>query len=160
MSIEVWILMEQAALDTAWDEAHPTDDSDIPADVQLLNQGVRGFWKDLPDSGSDYEVVNVVSDDIQPILDFEAANAADIFAIYGWTQGNGLDNDGTEGGFETIPQGVLDVMKDHVVYDENGDVVSTTPATFDNPNWGHVFLGQTERDFAGQFSLEFSREFF
>jgi hypothetical protein len=151
MSIEVWILMEQAALDTAWDEAHPTDDTPIPADVRLLNQGVRGFWKDLLDSGSDYEVVNVVSDDIQPILDFETANASDIFAIYGWTQGNGLDNDGTEGGFKTIPQGVLDVMKDH----PNGD-----PATFDSPEWGHVFLGQKERVFAGQFSLEFSREFF
>jgi len=49
--------------------------------------------------------------------------------------------------------------KDHVTYDENGDVVSTTPATIENPNWGHVFLGQSERIFAGGFTNGFSEGF-
>jgi hypothetical protein len=146
--IEVWVLMGKAALQVAWDIAHSGASN---PDVAILNQGIRGFWKDFQDSGNTYEVVNVVEDDIQPILDFQTAFSSDIFGIYGWTQGNGLDNDGTEGGFITAPQVVLDVMKDH----PNGD-----PPTFENPSWGHVFLGQAERDFSGEFSLQFSKEFF
>ena len=131
--------MDKAALDAAM-----TSDP-------MLNQAIRGFWKD---SGTD-EVVNVLLSE-SDLATFQTTHAADIAAIYGWVQGTGMDNLDT---FETVPQGVLDLMNNHDVYDINGDLVSSTPPTFNTPNWGHVFLGQKERIFAGEFSNEFAGEF-
>jgi len=145
---EAWVLIDKPLLNSLWPDRNGT----------ALDQGVRGYWKDLPDGGDIYEVVNVIDDGT--LDQFLTDNASDIFAVYGWTQGNGLDNSIPADGYPTEPQGVLDVMNDHIVYDEDGNVVSTTPATFDNPNWGHVFLGQSERVFAGEYSLEFSEEYF
>ena len=146
--IESWILIDQTALNTMWSQAHPTDETPIPADVRILNQAVRGFWKD---SGS-YEVVNVIDDGT--LDQFMIDHAAVISARYDWIQGPGVD--ALDTGHPTVPNEVLTLMKDHVTYDENGDVVSTTPATESNPNWGHVFLGQSERIFAGAFTNGFS----
>ena len=145
---EAWVLIDKPLLNSLCPDRNGT----------ALDQGVRGYWKDLPDGGDIYEVVNVIDDGT--LDQFLTDNASDIFAVYGWTQGNGLDNSIPADGYPTEPQGVLNVMKDHIVYDEDGNVVSTTPATFDNPNWGHVFLGQSERVFAGEYSLEFSEEYF
>lgn len=149
--IESWILIDQTALNTMWSQAHPTDDTPIPDNVRLLTQAVRGFWKD---SGQ-YEVVNVIDDGT--LDQFMLDHAADIGGRYDWVQGNGLD--ALDTGYPTVPNEVLALMKDHVEYDENGDVVSTTPATLENPNFGHVFLGQKPRIFAGAFTNGFSGEF-
>ena len=168
MKLDAWIVMKKSALETLWQDAHPAPvkpPTQIPADAMLLaSAAVRGFWKDITDSGTVYEVVNVIKspDEIEA---FKAAHPGDILAVYGWTQGNGFDNlDAQDAesnviGYPTIPQGVLDVMKDHVTYDENGDVISTTPPTFDTPNWGHVFVGQADRIFAGEFSNEFTGDY-
>jgi hypothetical protein len=118
-----------------------------------LNQGIRGFWKD---SGA-YEVVNVLAtaDDLDQ---FMTDHAADVLIRYDWVQGPGFDAQETNG--QTVPQGVLDVMRDHVTYDEDGNVISTTPPDFDTPNWGHVFLGQSTRIFAGDFlPADFNEDF-
>ena len=82
---------------------------------------------------------------------------SDVPHVFSWTQGDGLDSLEAN---QTLPDEVLAVMRDHVTYDENGDVVSTTPATFENPNWGHVFFGQQERIFAGEYSDDFAQEYF
>lgn len=141
--IESWIVIKKTALDSLW--------ADPARGVTVLGQAVRGFWKD---SGTD-EVVNVIDDG--SLDQFMIDHASDISARYDWVQGDGLD--ALDTGYETIPNEVIALMKDHIVYDENGDVVSTTPATFDTPNWGHVFLGQKERIFAGEFSDEFTGDF-
>jgi hypothetical protein len=161
MSNEVLMLIEKGLLNTLWTQAHPPvtrPPASIPpaaqpfAYAEIRGGAVRGGWKDKVDGGTTYEPVNIVWP--QDIIDqFVADNAGDIFATYGWTQGNGLDNDGTNlGDYVTDPQGVLDIMLDHP--DGGG------APTFTNPNWGHLFASQKERVFAGQFSLEFSREFF
>jgi hypothetical protein len=123
----------------------------------LLRKGaVRGFWKDYVDSGTTYEVVNVVRQNTADIEAFRQAHVADIFAIEGWTQSNGFDNlyaqdsESNVIGYPTVPQHLLDVMKDHP---------NAVPATFDNPNFGHSFSGQKERIFAGEFSNEFTGDF-
>ena len=150
MSNVVWMLIDKTLLDSLWPDRNGT----------ALDQGMRGFWKDV----GIYEVVNVI--DEGKLDQFITDNAADIFATYGWTQGNGLDNSIPADGYPTDPQGVLNVMKDHVIYDEDGNVVSITPATFDNANWGQRFAGQgvpgtdQAQVFAGEYSLEFSEEFF
>lgn len=159
--IDAWIVIRKTLLETLWQQSHPELDSagfpltPIPDNALMLASGaVRGFWKDITDSAIVYETVNVIksADDIE---EFNTTHAADILAIYGWSQGSGLDNDIPENGYPTVPQGVLDVMKDHIIEDE-----PPIPPTFDNPNWGHVFVGQKQRVFAGEFSLEFSEEFF
>lgn len=151
MDIDSWILMDKVALDIAWDLAHPTDGSPIPDNVKILNQGVRGFWKDI---GSD-ECVNTLA--TQAELDqFQIDHAADVNIIYGWVQGPGYDN---LDAFETVPQGVLDLMKDHIEYDSGGNTIGSTPAAFANPNWAHLFLGQSERIFAGAVTNGFNGGF-
>jgi len=149
--IESWILIDKTALDVMWAASHPTDDSPIPDNVKLLTQAIRGFWKD---SGS-YEVVNVINDGT--IDQFMVDHAADIGGRYDWIQGTG--NDALDTGYETIPAEVLALMKDHKTYDELGNETSSTPPTLTTPNWGHVFLGQKERIFAGGFTNGFSKGF-
>ena len=139
--IEVWLLIDKTALNTLWPNRANT----------ALDQAIRGFWKD---SGQ-YEVVNVIDDGT--LDQFMVDHAADISARYDWVQGPGVD--ALDTGYPTVPGEIVALMKDHVTSDENGDVVSTTPPTLENPNWGHVFLGQKERIFAGEFSNEFSGEF-
>ena len=112
-----------------------------------------GYWK----SFGDYEVYNVIGPRaaIQEILDA----LTDVARCYAWGQGTGMDD---LDDWPTDPTDLLVVMKDHVTYDENGDIASSTPATLENTNWGHVFSGQqwTDRVFAGEFSDAFSGDFF
>jgi len=141
--IDSWILMDKAALNTLWSNRVGT----------LFQQAIRGYWKD---SGS-YEVVNVLASEAE-LDQFMTDHAADVLIRYDWIQGPGYDAQETSG--QTVPQGVLDVMKDHIEYDEDGNVISTTPPDFDTPNWGHVFLGQSTRIFAGDFSTDdFNEDF-
>lgn len=165
MITEAWILMEKTALDAMWAQAHPVDpDTPIPSSARLLRQAIRGFWKDVQDSGKTYECFNVVATH-QECADFNAAN--DVLAIYMWDQVERLDDLGltTESGtieFPTDPQGVFDVMRDHVTYDEDGNPTGSTPPSFDNPNWGHVFVNSSpgvQRIFAGEYTTEFTGEF-
>ena len=105
-------------------------------------QGVRGYWKDITVGGVVYECCNVLA--LKPDLDaFMATYAADIHAVYGWVQGTGL---GTQD-VPTIQQGVLDLLL-------------TPPAADGTTSWGHIFFGQTERQFCGNFSTDFNKDFF
>jgi hypothetical protein len=153
---DIWIL----ALPAEWD-ALGTDDGDggiIPFNY-TWSQAVTGYW--LTAAGG-FEVYNVQG----PIAEVDALVAAlpstadtDVYAWdYAASGPTGYDSYDTA--YPTDPTPILAVMKPHIVYDENGNEVSSTPATFDTPNWGHSFLGQGERIFAGQFSDEFSTEFF
>lgn len=115
------------------------------------SNSITGHWK----SFGEYEVYNVVGTQaqVQEILDA----LTDVAHVYAWGQGDGLDNLNE---WPTDPTNILAVMKDHVTYDENGNVTSTTPATTDSPQWGHIFLGQQERIFAGEFGADFSGDFY
>ena len=135
----------------------------LPAEWDALGDGfnytydnaITGYWL----SSGLYEVYNVQAE----LADIELIVAAltDVQNVFAWDYagGNGTGYDSLDA-FPTDPAPILALMKPHVVYDENGDEVSSTPATFDTPNWGHVFLGQGQRVFAGDFSDEFSTEFF
>ena len=118
------------------------------------SQAVTGYW--LP-SGL-YEVYNVqattegIDEIVQALTDVKHVYAWD----YAGGSGTGYDSYDV---WPTDPAPILAVMKPHVVYVENGDVVSTTPATFENPNWGHVFFGQGERIFAGDYSDNYNGDY-
>lgn len=143
MMIDAWIY----ALPAQWD-ALGGDESPFS---YCHSQAVTGYWKTFPGG---YEVYNVVGSEaeIQAIIDA----LADTPHVYAWTQGDGMDS---LSAWPTDPENILAVMKDHVTYDENGDVTGTTPATLENPNWGHCFLGQKDRIFAGLFNTDFSGDF-
>jgi len=142
MILEAWIVMDQAALNVLWAQAH-TDNP--PANLVLLTNGIRGFWDDItPD-----EVVNVIGTE-QELSDFETLVGADLKSIDAWYQGEGFDyNENIS--WLTDPSRVLSLMPD----------VDGVPPTFANPNWTHVFLGQPPdlKIFAGQYSTEFTTEF-
>jgi len=140
MILEAWILMDQIALDILWAAAHTESP---PENLKLITNGVRGFWNDIATD----EVINVIGTS-QEINDLVALIGVDVNVVYAWDQGPGYDS---LDDFPTVPPGVLALMKDHIE--------PPAPATFSNPNWGHVFLGQSERIFAGQFSDEFTEEF-
>ena len=141
--IDAWIY----ALPAQW-EALSTEESPFS---YCHSQAVTGYWKTFPGG---YEVYNVVGSEaeIQAIIDV----LADVPHVYAWTQGDGKDSLSV---WPTDPANLLAVMKDHVTYDENGNVTGTTPATLEAPNWGHCFLGQADRIFAGDFSTDFSGDF-
>ena len=152
MILEAWIVIDQTALNALWTVAKGDNP---PASLKLLTNGVRGFWNDIaPD-----EVVNVIGTE-QEIADFEALVGADLKSIDPWYQGEGFDYSENINWF-TDPSRILSLMPDFIVYDADGDIIGTTPPTFSNPNWTHVFLGQPPdlKIFAGQYSTEFTTEF-
>ena len=115
------------------------------------SNAITGNWKTFTGG---YEVYNVLGtqEQIQEILDA----LGDVAYVTSWNQGTGTDSLAQ---WPTDPSKILAVMKDHVTYNEDGTVASTTPATLDNPNWGHVFFGQSERIFAGDFTTDFNGDF-
>jgi hypothetical protein len=138
MILEAWIVMDQAALNVLWAQAH-TDNP--PENLVLLTNGIRGFWNDItPD-----EVVNVIGTE-QELSDFETLVGVDLKSIDAWYQGEGFDYN-INPSWLTDPTRILSLMP--------------TPASFANPNWSHVFLGQPPdlKIYAGQYSTEFTTEF-
>lgn len=144
MLYDVWIVVPQAN----WDAIAPAEEAEVQPWHRAYKGAITGFWKT-----SVYNVIGY-KDAIDALLD----ELTGVTAVYAWTQGTGTD-DISEDGWPTDPAPILALMNENVTYDENGDVVSTTPATYENPKWGHVFLGQQQRIFAGEFSDEFSEEF-
>ena len=140
--------MDQIALDILWDAAHTESP---PENLKLITNGVRGYWNDIATD----EVINVIGTS-QEVNDLVALIGVDVNVVYAWDQGPGYDS---LDDFPTVPPGILALMKDFIQYDEDGIPIGSIPPTFSNPNWGHVFLGQSERIFAGQFSDEFTEEF-
>jgi len=136
--LDCWIVIDGAAWDAIADQVPP-------GSRYCYSQAITGFWQQ--------PVYNVLGtqDEIQPLLDLLGNPTC-----YAWMQGDGLDSLDQR---PTNPSGVLALMKDHVTYDANGNVTGTTPASIDSPNWGHVFLGQAGRVFAGAFSSGFSEGF-
>jgi len=148
MILEAWIVMDQAALNVLWAQAH-TDNP--PENLVLLTNGIRGFWNDItPD-----EVVNVIGTE-QELSDFETLVGADLKSIDGWYQGEGFDYN-INPSWLTNPARILSLMPDIQV----GDPPIPVPPTFSDPNWTHVFLGQPPdlKIYAGQYSTEFTTEF-
>jgi len=138
MILEAWIVMDQAVLNVLWAAAHADNP---PASLKLLTNGVRDFWNDIaPD-----EVVNVIGTE-QELEDFETLLGANLKSIDAWYQGKGFDYN-INPSWLTDPARILSLMP--------------TPASFANPNWSHVFLGQPPdlKIYAGQYSTEFTTEF-
>jgi hypothetical protein len=141
-SLDTWIY----ALPAEWD-ALGTPEAPFS---YVYSNAITGYWNDF----GAYTVYNVVGEEaaIQDILDA----LSDVAEVYAWGQGTGFDSEAV---WPTDPTNILAVMKDHITYDEFGVPTGSTPATEENPNWGHVFFGQSERIFAGTFSAAFSGAF-
>ena len=152
MIIEAWIAMDQAALNVLWEQAHSET---APEDLKLLTNGIRGYWNDITPN----EVVNVIGS-VEDLEDFESLIGADLKSIDPWYQGMGVDYN-LHIPWLTEPVRILSFMPPFIEYDEDGNVISTTPATFENPNWAHTFAGQPPdlKIFAGEFTDEFTEEF-
>jgi len=140
--VDVWIFAKPAEWDALYTiTPGPDGDVSIPFSYTHAN-AVTGYWKTFPGG---YEVYNVIGEpaEVQELLD----ELTDVAHVYSWLQGEAVDN---LEAWPTDPTNVLAVMQDH----EGG-----APATLENPNWGHWFLGQTGRIFAGEFSTDFSGEY-
>jgi hypothetical protein len=147
---DVWIY----ALPVEWDALGTPE---FPFNY-TWGQARTGYW--LTAVGG-FEVYNVQGpiDQVNAIVAALPSTAdTDVYAWdYAASGPTGFDSYDTA--YPTDPAPILAVMKPHITYDEFG-VPTETPATFENPNWGHSFLGQGERIFAGQFPDEFSTEYF
>jgi hypothetical protein len=141
MSYDVLILADPAVWDTVYpDRFAPT-----------------GFWQTAPNGHEVFNLTVQNKAEAQAIIDALNADTPDSASILGvWIQGRRVTD---KADYPHIPDDVVALMKPHEVYDENGDLVSSTPATQENPNWGHVYQGQGQRFFAGPFSSEFASEF-
>lgn len=148
---DTWIVVSTALLDTLWAQAFPADvDTAIPDNVRLLLQSVRGHWANIsPD-----EVINT-SAPIEEVKAFMLAHG--LTEAYSWNFSAGTDDFDD---FPTNPTRLVALMPPHITYDVDGNILSTTPATLDNPNWAHSFAGGGNRIFAGAHSADFNEDFF
>jgi hypothetical protein len=113
------------------------------------SQAITGYWLAAAGGREVYNVQGPI-DQVNAIVAALPSTAdTDVYAWdYAASGPTGYDSYDTA--YPTDPAPILAVMKPH----QNGD-----PATFSNPNWGHSFLGQGERIFAGNYSDDFSSEF-
>lgn len=150
--IDTWIYCTPAAWAAIGHVGDEVDPYPSESWVKPYRQAITGFWKTWD---TDYEVYNTIGSEasIQALVDELGPGVARTF---GWTQGPGTDSLDE---FTTLPDDVLAVMRDFIDYDGDGNPIGSTPPTVANPNWGHLFLGQSERIFAGEFSNEFTGEY-
>lgn len=139
MSLEAWIYCKPAA----WDALAPAEGAAKEIWHYPYNNAVTGFWNDYAGGHRVYNVIGVETA-LKALVNL--LDESDLAQVFAWRQGAGMVSR------SIWPPGanraaVLAVMKDHP---------DTSPATYANPNWGHVFLGQGTRIFAGGFSLGFS----
>jgi hypothetical protein len=137
--VAYWIFVTPAD----WD-ALGTDDGDggiIPFNYTWA-QGVTGYWKTLPDGRTVYDVQGPQNEIDDIVNSLPAATAA-------WKYPEAW-NLPVQVGFPASDTLIVDVMPDHVTYDDEGNETSRTPATFENPNWAHSFLRLDERSFEGE----------
>lgn len=146
-ALDCWIY----AKPTEWNALITGTGEDVVPFSYTHNSAVTGYWNTFTGG---YEVYNVTGTEaqVQAILDA----LTDVANAYAWGQGDGFDS---LEAWPTDPANILAVMKDHITYNEDGTVATTTPASLTNPNWGHVFFGQSTRIFAGAFSKAFSGAF-
>lgn len=120
---------------------------------------VTGFWKPWAIEWQVYNVLGTYQEITTLVEDLEAIDSVSVARRFGWVWRDGHD-DQEHATLETIPADILAVMSDHYEQDENGDIWSITPASYELPNWGHVFFGQGQRVFAGDFNNDFNEDFF
>jgi len=146
--IDAWIY----AIPAEWDAIDP--DGLSKAAARAYTGAITGFWDSF---AGGYEVYNVLASR-ETLAELNAV-LPDVHATFMWRQGPGFDEFNEDGTFNTEPDDILAVMKDHITYDQSGNPTGSTPATFANANWGHVFFGQGTRIFAGKFSNKYSEAF-
>jgi len=150
MTRDTWIY----CLPAAWDALAPAteDDPVLPAWAAAKT----GYWNNFQTIYQVYNT-NATDEDKQALVDaLEAAVPASVARVFSWGNMTGFDDLEQN---QTIPDDVIAVMKDHKTYDEQGNETSSTPATADNPNFGHGWAGQRPRIIAGFFNEFFSEGF-
>lgn len=141
MIYDVWVYANSAA----WEALDPSTDN---VDEYVYNNAITGYWND---DSSGFTLYNVRATAAQ-VSEFSTALGADFRIAQIWQQGTGkAARDEDIAAYRTVEAEILDVMK---------ELSPGVPATRNDPNWGHVFFGQIERDFAGNFSNAFSKEFY
>ncbi len=142
MSKEAWLYIKPAA----WAAIDPGPEPETKEIWHYLYRNAKsGFWNDFTGGFRVYNVPASNQVQIQALID--QFNPADVARVYAWIQGPGYDD---LDAWPTDPTDILAVMKDHP---------GPVPPTLENPNWGHVFFGQSERIFAGDFSNDFNGDF-
>ena len=141
--LEAWLYVKPAA----WDAIAPVDGADKEIWHYAYRNAITGFWKTYTGGFEVYNIPPSSQAQIQAIID--QLSPADVAHVFAWKQGNGMVSRNVWPPGENRAA-VLAVMK---------DLPDETPASYSEPNWGHVFLGQSRRIFSGGFSSGFSEGF-
>lgn len=126
------------------------------------SKGITGYWNTI-DGKTVFSMVGGLSEieSIRKGLDIPKTD------VYLWEKDTGYDavifdanGELEEDGYIPVPDRVLSFMPDIKEYDDAGNVVSSVSPDFSLPNWSHVFFGQPSLIFAGDFSDQFTEEYF
>lgn len=138
--------------DTAWEAFKALDDETLASqnedaarlrrNGQLVSgEGAGKFW----DGTIGFTVVNCIGTEAQLDSFYNYFPPTDTLGYWKWGFDGKVD-------FATEYSGqhddILFLHKDHIEYDENGNPISSTPATFDNPNWANDYAGSDQNYFA------------
>ena len=141
--------------DTAWQSFLAEEDQVlrlINEDVEKMRRNgqlVDGYWNGTVG----FTVVNCIGLESELDSFYNYFPPSDTLGYWKW----GLDG---KVDFATEYAGqhddILFLHKDHVEYDENGNPISSTPASFSNPNWANDYAGSKRNKFARGFSRGFA----
>lgn len=139
-----------------WEECKTTETCSISdEDVKrLLRTGrlVTGFWNGTVG----FVVVNAIGSETELDSFYNYFPVADTLGYWKWGEDGKVDYV-TE--YTDQQDDLLFLHEDHVTYDENGNEVSSEPATFDNPNWANKYFGPGLNKFARSVDRGFDGSF-
>lgn len=133
--------------DTAWVTFLETDEETLKAqnaDVAKLRRNgqlVTGFWNGT----ANFIVVNCIGEESELDSFYNYFPPTDTLGYWKWGF-NGKVDFATE--YSGQHDDILFLHKDHIEYDQDGNPISSTPATFDNPNWANDYAGSDQNYFA------------
>lgn len=132
---------------TAWETFQDIPDETLEAQnstvAKMRRDGrlVSGFWNGTVG----FTVVNCIGTEQELDSFYNYWPPINRLGYWKWNEDGSVD-------FATEYTGqhddILFLHRDHVEYDENGSIIATTAASFENPNWANDYLGSDQNRFA------------
>ena len=145
--------------DTAWSAFLALDSDTLRTQCEsceklrrtgALNSGAPpGYW----DGTVGFVAVNCIGSEFELDAFYNYFPPSDTLGYWKWNQ-NGTVDFASE--YTGQHDDILFLHRDHVEYDQNGNVTGTRPATFDDPNWANDYFGSDQNKFARAFSRGFA----
>lgn len=144
-------------LQSAWEAIAP-DPYDRRDPVQYAYKSAKALTDWTPPANHIVLMVLHRAEVITDLIDqLQAHTPGSVLHAPPWLYGDGH---ALSGDWQLDTDAIIAMQPPHLIYDEDGNVTGSEPATRQKPNYGATWAGQKPRLPAGAFSKAFSKDFY